>query len=97
MSDRLPCFVRLKSLEVELESDSMIFDEIIRGKVREMVTNLLQKSLHARVDIIMKAGLTFRYWILLNTLFLLHLFSLSIYIMSILFMVNQLPILFDWL
>ncbi|PNX73198.1 F-box family-3 protein [Trifolium pratense] len=51
----VPCFVRLESLKVVFRSDdSQIFDEIIRGKVKEMVTCLLQNSLHAKVDIILK-------------------------------------------
>ncbi|CAJ2645187.1 unnamed protein product [Trifolium pratense] len=54
----VPCFVRLKSLEVLWTSDSQIFDEIIIGKVKEMVTCLLQNSLRAKVDVILKAGST---------------------------------------
>jgi hypothetical protein len=57
----VPRFVRLKSLRVDWISDSQIFDEKIRGKVKEMVTCLLQNSLHAKVDIILKSGSTYRY------------------------------------
>jgi hypothetical protein len=56
--DIVPCFVRLKSLKVIFRSDSQIFDEIIRGKVKEMATCLLQNSLHAKVDIILKTEST---------------------------------------
>ncbi|XP_045789433.1 uncharacterized protein LOC123884392 [Trifolium pratense] len=43
-----PCFVRLKSLKVELRCDSKISSEEVRG----MVNHLLQNSLQTRVDII---------------------------------------------
>jgi hypothetical protein len=57
----VPCFVRLKSLMVKWISDSQIFDEVLRGEVKETVSCLLQNSPHAKVEIILKAGSTFRY------------------------------------
>ncbi|WJX49206.1 hypothetical protein P8452_35670 [Trifolium repens] len=56
----VPCFVRLEFLVVRWISDSQIFDKTIRGKVKEMVTCLLQNSLDAKVDIILKSGSTRR-------------------------------------
>ncbi|WJX60437.1 hypothetical protein P8452_45644 [Trifolium repens] len=59
MSTQLPCFVRLKSLKVELFSNSKMSSET-RVIIGEMVTYLLQNSTHDKVDvdILLKAGLT---------------------------------------
>lgn len=51
MSVQPPCFVRLKSLKVEVETD----DNIYNGKVRKIVKFLLQNSPPARLDIIRQA------------------------------------------
>ncbi|CAJ2654780.1 unnamed protein product [Trifolium pratense] len=55
----IPCFVRLKSLEIQMSCDEpLIFHEMIRGEVRKKATCILQKCLHAKVDIILKSGST---------------------------------------
>jgi len=51
MSVQPPCFVRLKSLKVEVETD----DNIYNGKVRKIVKFLLRNSPPARLDIIRQA------------------------------------------